>query len=257
MSINEIEELLDTHWKWIKDKTILRQMKEDWIEVTTPYLDRHNDCLQIYIKKEGAEFILTDDSYIINDLINSGLTVNSPKRKELLGTTLAGFGVQLVNGQQLQIHTNTENFPLKKHNFIQAMLAVNDLFYLASPFVANLFIEDVTNWMDVSNIRYTPKIKFTGKSGYDHMFDFVLPKSNRQPERIVQAIPSPKKESAELLVFKWMDTRETRIPKAQPYALLNDNDLAVSGAVIGALKNYEIETVLWSNREKVREILAA
>ncbi len=257
MSINEIEELLDTHWKWLKDKTILKQMKEDWIEVTTPYLDRHNDCLQIYIKKEREEFILTDDSYVINDLINSGLTVSSPKRKELLGTTLAGFGVQLGNEQQLQIHTNAENFPLKKHNFIQAMLAVNDLFYLASPSGTNFFIEDVTNWMDVSNIRYTPRIKLAGKSGYDHMFNFVLPKSQTQPERIVQAISRPQKSSAESLVFKWLDTREIRPPNTRTYALLNDNDTEVPRTVIDAFENYEIKTISWRGREEMREMLAA
>jgi hypothetical protein len=59
------------------------------------------------------------------------------------------------------------------------MLAVNDLFYLAEPFVKSLFFEDVVAWMDESEVRYTPKVKFTGVSGYDHLFDFVIPKSRK------------------------------------------------------------------------------
>ena len=64
-------------------------------------------------------------------------------------------------------------------------------FYLAKPMVESLFYEDVISWLDVNDIRYTPKAKFTGISGYDHLFDFVIPKSRRQPERMVQAINRP------------------------------------------------------------------
>ena len=44
----------------MKDKTVLRQIK-DWVEITTPYLDRHNDYLQIYVKRDNSGFILTAD----------------------------------------------------------------------------------------------------------------------------------------------------------------------------------------------------
>jgi hypothetical protein len=45
------------------------------------------------------------------------------------------------------------------------MLAVNDLFYLAKPIVESLFYEDVVQWLDANDIRYTPSVKFTGISG--------------------------------------------------------------------------------------------
>jgi len=56
-----------------------------------------------------------------------------------------------------------------------AILAVNDLFYLAVPVVASLFLEDVTAWLELHEVRYTPNVKFTGKSGYDHTFDLWFP----------------------------------------------------------------------------------
>ena len=43
------------------------------------------------------------------------------------------------------------NFSLRKHSLIQAMLAVNDLFYLASPIITSLFREDVEAWLNSSN----------------------------------------------------------------------------------------------------------
>src|SRR5207249_10549061 len=109
--------------------------------------------------------------------------------------TLNGFGVKLQD-QALEVHATVENFPLKKQSLIQAMLAVNDLFDLAKPVVESLFFEDVVSWLDANEIRYTPEVKFTGISGYDHLFNFVIPKSRKQPERIVQAINRPSRESA-------------------------------------------------------------
>lgn len=190
--IDEIQSLMEQYLQWLKDKTALKQIDKDWVQVTTPHLDRHNDCLQFYIRKDANGFLLSDDGYIIHDLISSGCSLDSEKRKALLKMTLAGFGVQL-DGETLILKASAENFALKKHNFLQAMLAVNDLFYLASPYVANLFYEDVVQWLDHSDIRYTPNIKFTGKSGFDHMFDFVIPKSRKQPERILQTLGNPKK----------------------------------------------------------------
>lgn len=254
--IEEIQKLVDEYTRWLKDKTVLKEIDKNWVKITTPHLDRHNDCLQLYTRKEGHGYMLTDDGYIINDLLNTGCTLDTPKRQELLKLTLAGFGVQL-NGEEMLIKATSDNFSLKKHNIIQAMLAVNDLFYLASPIVSSLFFEDVTAWLDLAEIRYSPKIKFTGKTGYDHMFDFVIPKSRKEPERIIQTLNSPKKDSAEALVFKWLDTKETRPPESKLYALLNNTNIDVSQAVIDALRNYEAEPVLWTERESVRERLAA
>ena len=191
----EIEKLLNDYRVWLQDKTTLRELRGDWIEITTPYIDRHNDALQIYARRHNGGYLLTDDSYTIHDLEASGCNLNTEKRQDLLKMTLNGFGVKL-NREALEIHASPENFPLRKHNLIQAILAVNDLFYLAKPVVESLFFEDVIAWLDANEIRYTPKVKFTGISGYDHLFDFVIPKSRKQPERILQAINRPTRDSA-------------------------------------------------------------
>lgn len=253
--MDEIQKLLDAYLAWLKDKTVVRQVKE-WVEITTPYIDRHNDYLQIYAKKDNSGFILTDDGYVIEDLRQSGCELESKKRKELLQLTLNGFGVKL-EGDNLVVHASPDNFALRKHNLVQAMLAVNDLFYLAVPMVKSLFLEDVTSWMDLNDIRYTPRVKFTGKSGYDHLYDFVIPASRRQPERILKAINRPSRDTAEIVAFAWIDTKEVRPPNSRAYTLLNDMEHTPSVSVLDALRNYDVNPVLWSQREQVREELAA
>ena len=87
MTKKEIDALIDNYFKWLKDNTSTRLINDTWSEITTPYLDRHNDCLQIYAKKENNTIVLTDDGYIINDLISSGCALDSQRRKEILNTT--------------------------------------------------------------------------------------------------------------------------------------------------------------------------
>src|SRR4030042_2343547 len=253
--IEEIQNLIDNYVRWLKDKTVLRQVK-DWVEITPPYLDRHNDYLQIYAKRQNGGYLLTDDGYVLEDLEQSGCKLESAKRQALLRITLNGFGVQTNEGR-LEIHASHDNFALRKHNLIQAMLAVNDLFYLAVPVVASLFYEDVVAWLDLHEIRYTQKVKFTGKSGYDHLFDFVIPKSRTRPERILHTINRPSRDTAQVLAFSWIDTKEVRPPDSRAYALLNDSDQTISTSVLDALRNYDVNPILWSRREEVRKELAA
>ncbi|MGH9431203.1 MAG: DUF1829 domain-containing protein [Terriglobia bacterium] len=255
--LQEIEKLLNDYRAWLKDKTTLRQVNGSWVEITTPFLDRHNDALQIYARGENGGYVLTDDRYTLHDLEASGCNLNTEKRKDLLKMTLNGFGVRM-NNEALEVHASAENFPARKHNLIQAILAVNDLFYLASPIVESLFFEDVVAWLDLNNVRYTPKVKFTGISGFDHLFDFVIPKSPRkEPERIAQAINRPTRDNAEAFIYAWSDTREVRSSDSRAYAILNDVDQPVSGGVLEAFRNYHIQPVPWSHRAEVVADLAA
>lgn len=253
--IQDIHSLLNAYHVWLKKKTVLKEI-DQWVEITTPYLDRHNDYVQIYVKRANEGFLLTDDGYTIDDLKQSGCNLESQKRQDLLRMTLNGFGVQ-QEGNALQISATANNFALRKHNLVQAMLAVNDMFYLAVPMVSSVFYEDVADWLDMKDIRHTPKVKFTGKTGYDHLFDFVIPKSRQQPERIIQTINRPNRNTAQVVVLSWIDTKEVRTPESRAYALLNDSEQTVSKGVMDALRIYEVRPVVWGQRENVHEELAA
>lgn len=255
---SELQSLMDRYFAWLKDRTSLRPLGgvDDWTEITTPYLDRHNDYIQLYLRRWNGGYLLSDDGFTIRDLEQSGCKVNTQKRQQLLRATLAGFGVQ-QRQDALEVHASAQNFPMQKHNLIQAILAVNDLFYMAVPMVASLFFEDVTDWLDLSNIRYTPDVSFTGKSGFNHHFQFVIPKSTHQPERVVEAITRPTKGEAENFIFRWEDTKEARQLNSKAYAILNDQASQVPQPVIDALASYEVRAVPWAERELLREELAA
>lgn len=253
---DEIQPLLDQYWDWLKDRTTLSQI-DGWYEITTPHLDRHNDYIQIYARKSADGFLLTDDGYILDDLEMSGCPIDTTRRQEILDTTLRGFGVGLVEDNRLEVKAGPDNFAVRKHNLLQAMLAVNDLFYLTQSTVASLFLDDVAAWLDECDIRYTPEVTLKGKSGYDHRFNFIIPKSRTRPERLLRTVNRPDRNVAQAVVFSCIDTREIRPSDSLAYAFLNDSEQSVSGNVQEALRNYDILPVLWTQREAVRDELAA
>jgi hypothetical protein len=253
--MTEIATLVDRYQKWLRDKTVIKQL-HDWTEITTPFLDRHNDHIQIFAKDADGGIILTDDGYILSDLEMSGCSLNTPKRKELLRTTLNGFGVENIDGV-LRVKATEDNFPSKKHNLIQSMLAVNDLFFTAQSMVTSLFLEDVLQWLDLLDVRYVPNVKLPGSSGFDHVFDVVIPRSRLQPERLARAISTPNRDKAESFAFAWMDTQKSRLTGSVAYAFVNDNDRHVQTGVKEAFDAYGIRTVYWSRREEVRHEMIA
>lgn len=258
--MNEIDKLVSSYFDWLKDNTTVRSIESShWAEITTPYLDRRNDCVQIYAKKEDGGYLLSDDAYTIDDLIMSGLNIEgSKRRKEILRVTLNGFGVELNNDNSLTVKASSEkDFPIKKHNLLQAILAVNDMFFLSKNNVENLFFEDVEEWLLKHDIRFINNINFIGKTGYNHSFDFVIPKSNNAPDRILQTINNPKKDNIENVIFKWLDTKEVRSNDTLFYVVFNDSNTKLNSSSIDAIRKYDIQPILWSDRENSIKLLVS
>jgi hypothetical protein len=209
------------------------------------------------LRSPGQRRVLTDRRWRNDqDLRASGCDLETSKRKDLLTSTLNGFGIRR-DGDALLVKATPQDFSLRKHNLVQAILAVNDLFYLSVPVVASLFLEDVTAWLELHDIRFTPNVKFTGRSGYDHTFDFAVPGSRRAPERLIRAVNRPSRDLAESLAFSWVDTKEIRPAQSRFYAFRNDENRAPSTTIVDALRNYDIVPVIWSDRDSVRQELAA
>ncbi len=260
----DIEAFLDRYFRWLRSQTT-SQAFDEWCEITTPFLDHFNDHLQIYIRESESGFMLTDDGYILQSLELSGTSLDTPKRQELLQTTVNGFGVQLEDGQLCATAT-ADNAPFKTHALLQAMLAVDDLFYTAQPHVASIFVEDVARWLEERDIRFTPRIKLTGKSGYDHWFDFVIPKSKKGPERIVNAMANATRNNVSNVLMAWTDTRDVRAEDSRMYVVINnasgyraevESETSISASALEALTVYGVRPILWTKRDEALGELAA
>ncbi|MBO4350703.1 MAG: DUF1828 domain-containing protein [Proteobacteria bacterium] len=251
----EIKKLIDGYYSWLHENASVKKAKEDWFEIETPMLDRHNDFLSIYIRKLESEIELTDGGYILNDLDISGFDVSTSKRRDLIRQIVAGFGVKVENGE-IKTSATVSDFNIKKHMLIQAMLSINDLFYLSSPQSISIFIDEVFNWFNQNHIRMVENCQFVGKSGFTHHFDCVIPKSTEQSERIIDIINIPNKQNIQNTIFKWLDTKDIRHRDTTLCAVLNDVNIKKS-SVVEPLSSYGIKTVSWSKINEFQDYFAA
>lgn len=241
-------DLINDYVDWLRQEIDSKSI-DGYVEITTPFLDRHNDRLQIYVAGDGDKLVLTDDGYIISDLKSSGFEMTTPKRKQVLDSILIGFGARMED-DRIIIEANRANFAEKKHDLIQAMLAINDLYVMSQPMVESVFAEDVEEYLKGHEVRYTPKIRFVGKSGFDQTFDFVIPASGTKPERIIKVINSPDKQTITPIIFAWVDIKDVRPVNSTSYVFLNDKEREVSSDIVNAFGNYGMRAVAWSEKEK-------
>lgn len=248
-----MQELIDSYYYWLKENTILSQVGE-YTEVTSPFIDRHNDCIQFYMKKiDENNVFITDDGYTLNDLESCGFTFNSPKRKELLNNILLNYHLTLDKDNCITVSTSIKNFPFRKHFFIQGIIAINDLYSTNKNNISSLFAEDFAEFLDSNDIYYTENLKLTGVSGFDHNIDYVLPGLKRKniPERYLKVINNPSKTNTEIALFIWNDIKETRRQDKNMIVILNDVDNNVKPDTISALENYNITPLKWSDKKNI------
>lgn len=246
---DDCQTLVDSYARWLHGGLQAARV-EGACELTTPFLDRHNDHIQIYAERADGRILLTDDGYVLADLRASGLDIDTDKRRDVLASTLRGFGVHL-HGEELRIEASSANLGGRVHSLVQAMLAVNDMYVMSQHRVAGFFFEDVRAFLDQHDVRYVPRVKISGTSGYDHTIDFLIPRSRSRPERLVQAISVPQRDHIVPFLFSITDTRQTRGLDAEAIAFLNDEGtVRIAPNVTEALAEYEVTPAYWSAREE-------
>ena len=253
MNRADCETLIADYLRWLKEGIRVSEL-ESSCQIATPFLDRHNDEIEIYAQRLNGGILLTDDGYTISDLESTGMSFNTPHRRAHLTGILNGFGVREKDGE-LQLTATERDFPQKKHSLVQAILAVNDMFVMASAHVYSLFKEDVAAFLEQREIPIFPEFKLAGKSGFDHRFDFGLPKTSRKPQRVLQAINNLTKDQALSFAFAVADVKAVRSDPLDAYTFINDIEHAPSSETLAALRAYDIEPLYWSRREEDYRVL--
>lgn len=255
IELTNVNNLIDDYAKWLRSEITIAKFGE-YYELTTPFLDRFNDYLQIYIKQDSkGKIMMTDDGYIIDNLISSGVSFETPKRKDMRDKILKNFSLQL-DGNAITTITSTRDFSQKKHQMIQAMLHIDDMFSISRNNIQNFFVEDIVTFFDANNIFYTADFSLIGKTGSIYTYDFLFQRTSQKPERFCKAINKLDKNTRDLTIFNWIDTQERRNNSSELIVILNDEN-TVNDRDINAFEQYDIKSVLFSERERYKGLFAA
>lgn len=248
---------MDDYYAFLKEKTLVTaNSSSDWLEISTPFVGLFNDTVDIYVKKEGAKIILSDDGNTLRDLELSGLEISrSPKRKEILDRILVNYGVR-INNEELITEATERDFPQKKLNLISAISETSDMYYLARHTVASVFKEDVKAYLDEQELIYTPYFISKGSTGLEFTFDFQIAYHNT--EIVIKSFNSVNKMNLPHFLFTWDDIKKVREQQTQKeiigLAVINDIEREVSDEYLSALDNKGAQYILWSQRHTPENI---
>jgi hypothetical protein len=223
----------------------------EYVEITTPYLDRFNDYLQIYIKQESdGTLTLTDDGYIISNLICSGMSF---KRGTNLFKTIDKIAKNYnltIDGEEIVTKANSSNFPRKKHMMVQAMLAIDDLYQVSPEMKKDLFSDEIKLYFDANDIFYSVDFTVQGKTETVYHYDYHIQRTREKPERFCRGINRLTQSSRDLTLFNWGDTQEKRGNEGELIVIYNDFN-SVSADVLKGFFNYGIKTLPFSQRQSL------
>lgn len=77
---------------------LIEQESAQEVVLSLPYLDRYNDWISVKITEENDSYILSDCSFVFNDLLDAGINVDSGlsgKYSVIFQTICSNFGCKL------------------------------------------------------------------------------------------------------------------------------------------------------------------
>ncbi len=250
--MNWVNTSVDNYYNWLREKTFIQKdLNTDWFLINTPFIGAFNDTIEIYAQKNGSQLKLSDNGETISNLEIQGLQIQgSKRRKSLLDSILINYGVKIDN-DELVIETNIDKFSQSKHNFLSAIIEINDLYVLSNHNVASIFKEDVRNYLDSQDIIFTPDFISKGSTGLEFNFDFQI--AQRDKEIVIKSFNTINKSNLPTFLFSWDDIKPVRekITKKNvtAIAIINDIDKEVKSEFLEALKSKNANFILWSEKD--------
>ena len=244
---------------WLKKNISQYKISDNIYRVTLPFLDRNNDYVDIYILDKGnGLYTITDDGYTISDLKLGGFDIGaSDKRKSLLDFIVSSYGISRSEHNELMVDCTETELSVKKHMLAQCMIKVSDMFYLSKANVQSIFLDDVQSFFDKNDIRYVNNIGIIGKSKLTTHYDFAIARSKKSPERLIKVVNNMDLNAARNIIFSWNDIKDMRQEGTKLYTIIQDTDKKISEDAIKAIQEYDINTALWTQRDKYVQELSA
>ena len=217
----------------------------------------YNDVVEIYAQKKGIHITLSDNGETLNNLELVGAAIGrAGERRMIAERILLNYGIQLIENE-LTTTTTEVNFAQKKHNFLSAILELNDLYVLSKSTISSIFKEDVRIYLDEKDIIYTPDFISKGSTGLEFMFDFQI--AGKKSEVVLKSFNTINKQSLTSFLFSWDDIKPIRekISKknVSAVAFLNDSEKPIKSDILNAFKSKNAAYILWSERNNEDNII--
>jgi len=255
MDINTCINYVHNYLNWLDKKFVIECKDDSFCHIITPFLRQDNDHIEVFIEKEGDNIVLTDDGATFEYLYLSGIDLNSPTRKNYV-FSISNRTQCIFDGYEIKCYIESlDDFGIRFNNFINSIMSISNLTYTANPRGKATFKDDVIDMFASWKINYNSQ--FINGYTKEHHFDFVIMKKKIIiVEPISTASVSYGIKLAESLAFKFNDIRKNNITFIG-VSLVNDREDIWTPEILTTLEKNSDEMVSWSNRNRIKDIIAA
>jgi hypothetical protein len=247
----EINSIVNEYLKWIRENTKIKN-KNGIDIITTPFALSNNDLIDIIVKKNNNEIILSDDGETLFNLEISG--VNIVKRKEIFEKFLRSYGLNKTSEDEIIKKSSYQNIGRDINDFIQGILSIDDMFLTSSNNVKHFFKEDVALFFEKNDFYPSPDIKLVGKNNLEYNIDYIINRTKNKKEKLIRVINSNNKDKIISAIFAFEDLEERN---SENIIIFNNTERKLSNELEEVLKKKKIEVLNWTQKEKwIKEMIA-
>ena len=123
----------------------------DRFRVLSPFLLDDGDHLSILLRREGTRWVLTDEGQTLMRLTYEidDRDLEQGTRQKVIAGALATFSVEDRSGE-LVLPVSDDQYGDALYSFVQALLRITDVTYLAREQVRSMFLEDFRSFLEAA-----------------------------------------------------------------------------------------------------------
>ena len=261
--MNWLNEGVNEYYEWLKKRTFVQKDgTTGWSVVSTPFVGLFNDTIYLFVKLQpNGNVLLSDDGNTLSNLELLGVNFKSSTgRRDILDRVKLNYGVSVAKDGEMSKTVVRKDFAQGKHDMIRAILELSDMANMSTHRIASIFRDDVKILLRDHKINVTPGFIASGRSGLRFTFDYMIAKP--EAEIVLQTFNHLDRPNLATFLFGVDEVKPVREQisekKFQPVAIINDEDNKIKGEYLDALRNREIDFMLWSkrNQEGFMEMIA-
>lgn len=245
--------MIDKYVAWLRKNIECHPINDELFKIEFPFSDIFGDLISVYIKKEKNDKIyINDNGIVLANMRMSGLNIDDELSGDHFRNIINNYGVEYNREtNKIYLTTNIDDFPEDVNDMIQAIIYFNSLGYKSKPAQGPTFRSMFKSYLDEYEIKYT-EIEIEGKGDLKH--DFFKIGSSKTDKYVRTSGPS--KNAIESTLFVYSDT-EHIISDFEKIVVINDIKSNPSDRMLKALNNYNIDHILWSNKDELYNRLTA
>jgi hypothetical protein len=230
-----------------------------FVRIRTPYLYPDGDVIDLYWKEQNGQQMLTDLGDTLRWLDTQSPSQQLSKKQNLLLQDIRlTHGVEIYRGTLLLRINPQESLATAITRLAQAALATADLSFLSRSRLIGSITDDIADFLQEKQIRFTQNEKLIGRSGRSRRLDFHAFHSRRTSfiEVLSTGSKSAANQRVDTVLATWIDFSHYKVGQ-QPtrFISLFDDTLDVwSGENIRQLQDFS-DVAYWSRSDEFAELL--